>query len=135
MTLEPAKAAAPAPSTETRSVNGQARHVRIDVRRLDTLMNLIGELLIARGRLSQLAGEIGDLALEETVTQSSRLIAELRDEITASRMVPVSHVFDRFPRVVRDAARAVGKEVDFVVEGKGIELDRSMLDEIGESLV
>jgi two-component system, chemotaxis family, sensor kinase CheA len=135
VTLEAMTATVPAPSGETKSVVGQARHVRIDVRRLDTLMNLIGELLIARGRLTQLAGEIGDLALEETVTQSSRLIAELRDEITASRMVPVSHVFDRFPRVVRDAARAVGKQIDFVVDGKGIELDRSMLDEIGDSIV
>ena len=69
------------------------------------------------------------------MTQSSRLITELRDEITASRMVPVSQVFDRFPRVVRDAARAVGKQVEFVVEGKDIELDRSMLDEIGDSIV
>jgi two-component system chemotaxis sensor kinase CheA len=135
MTIETATAATPAPAAETRSVVGQARHVRIDVRRLDTLMNLIGELLIARGRLSQLAGELGDVTLEETVTQSSRLIGELRDEITASRMVPVSHIFDRFPRVVRDAARAVGKQVDFVVDGKGIELDRSMLDEIGDSIV
>ena len=114
---------------------GRARHVRIDVRRLDNLMNLIGELVIARGRLSQIAGELGDPALEETVTQSSRLITELRDEITASRMVPVAHVFDRFPRVVRDAARGVGKQVEFIVEGKDIELDRSMLDEIADSLV
>jgi two-component system chemotaxis sensor kinase CheA len=135
VTIETTPAATPAPAAETRSVVGQARHVRIDVRRLDTLMNLIGELLIARGRLSQLAGELGDVTLEETVTQSSRLIGELRDEITASRMVPVSHIFDRFPRVVRDAARAVGKQIDFVVDGKGIELDRSMLDEIGDSIV
>ena len=135
VTIETATVATPAPAAETRSVVGQARHVRIDVRRLDTLMNLIGELLIARGRLSQLAGALGDVTLEETVTQSSRLIGELRDEITASRMVPVSHIFDRFPRVVRDAARAVGKQIDFVVDGKGIELDRSMLDEIGDSIV
>jgi two-component system chemotaxis sensor kinase CheA len=135
VTIETAAAPTSAPAVDTRSVVGQARHVRIDVRRLDTLMNLIGELLIARGRLTQLAGELGDLTLEETVTQSSRLIGELRDEITASRMVPVSHVFDRFPRVVRDAARAVGKQIDFVVDGKGIELDRSMLDEIGDSIV
>lgn len=132
---EQGTAAAALPSAETRSVVGQARHVRIDVRRLDTLMNLIGELLIARGRLTQLASELGDQTLEETVTQSSRLIGELREEITASRMVPVSHVFDRFPRVVRDAARLVGKQIDFVVDGKGIELDRSMLDEIGDSIV
>ncbi len=115
--------------------NGKARHVRIDVRRLDTLMNLVGELVIARGRLTQLAGELGDVALEETVNQSSRLITELRDEITASRMVPVAQVFDRFPRVVRDASRSVGKHIELEVDGKGIELDRSMLDEIGDSIV
>jgi two-component system chemotaxis sensor kinase CheA len=113
----------------------RSRHVRIDVRRLDALMNLVGELVIARGRLAQLAANIGDHELEETVEQSSRLITELRDEITASRMVPVSHIFDRFPRVVRDASRAVGKQVEFVVEGKDIELDRSMLDDIGESII
>jgi two-component system, chemotaxis family, sensor kinase CheA len=111
------------------------RSVRIDVRRLDALMNLVGELVIARGRLTQLAGQLGDLSLDETVSASSRLITELRDEITASRMVPMAQVFDRFPRVVRDAARAVGKQIAFVVEGKEIELDRSMLDEIGDSIV
>jgi two-component system, chemotaxis family, sensor kinase CheA len=112
-----------------------ARSVRIDVRRLDALMNLIGELVIARGRLTQLAGTLGDESLDETVSQSSQLITELRNEITASRMVPVSQVFDRFPRIVRDAARMVGKQIDFVVEGKDIELDRSMLDELGDSIV
>jgi two-component system chemotaxis sensor kinase CheA len=114
---------------------GGARHVRIDVRRLDNLMNLVGELVIARGRLTQIAEQSGDPALEEAVGQSARLITELRDEIMASRMVPVGHVFERFPRVVRDAARATGKEIDFVIDGKEIELDRSMLDEIGDSIV
>ncbi len=126
--------AAPRPSGPTK-LPATARSVRIDVRRLDTLMNLIGELVIARGRLTQLAGVLGDTSLEETVSQSSQLITELRNEITASRMVPVSQVFDRFPRVVRDAAKGVGKEVEFVVEGKDIELDRSMLDELGDSIV
>jgi two-component system, chemotaxis family, sensor kinase CheA len=135
MTVSPPRNGSGTPAGETRSESGRVRSVRIDVRRLDALMNLIGELVIARGRLTQLAGELGDLALEETVTQSSRLITELRDEITASRMVPVSQVFDRFPRVVRDASRTVGKPVDFVIDGKDIELDRSMLDEIADSLV
>jgi two-component system chemotaxis sensor kinase CheA len=121
--------------SERAKTQATARSVRIDVRRLDALMNLIGELVIARGRLTQLAGELGDSALEETVSQSSQLITELRNEITSSRMVPVSHVFDRFPRVVRDVAKGVGKQVEFVVEGKEIELDRSMLDELGESIV
>jgi two-component system, chemotaxis family, sensor kinase CheA len=117
------------------SRNSRARHVRIDVRRLDALMNLAGELVIARGRLTKLSSDLGNADLEETVTQASALITELRDEITASRMVPMSHVFDRFPRIVRDAARSVGKPIDFVVEGKDIELDRSMLDELGDSIV
>ena len=126
---------APTPSLGVRVAASRGRHVRIDVRRLDKLMNLVGELVVARGRLAQLANEVGDHALDDTVRLSSRLITELRDEITASRMVPVSNVFDRFPRVVRDAARALGKTVDFVVEGRDIELDRSMLDDIADSIV
>ena len=111
------------------------RHVRIDLRRLDSLMNLIGELVITRGRLTQIAGTIGDEALGETVAQASRLVSDLQDEIMTSRMVPVWQVFDRFPRLVRDAARSLGKQVSFTVEGKEIELDRSMLDEIGDPIV
>jgi two-component system, chemotaxis family, sensor kinase CheA len=126
---------APSDAPAGRAAAGRARHVRIDVRRLDNLMNLIGELVIARGRLTQIAGALRDVSLDETVSESSRLITELRDEITASRMVPVSQVFDRFPRVVRDAARSVGKQVTFVVEGKDIDLDRSMLDDIADSIV
>jgi two-component system chemotaxis sensor kinase CheA len=113
----------------------QHRHIRIDLHRLDTLMNLIGELVITRGRLQQLAATINEPALTETVTQASRLVADLQDGIMTSRMVPVWQVFDRFPRVVRDAARALGKQVDFVVEGQEIELDRSLLDEIGDPVV
>ena len=111
------------------------RHVRIDLRRLDSLMNLIGELVITRGRLTQIAGAMHDEALDETVAQASRLVSDLQDEIMTSRMVPVWQVFDRFPRLVRDAARALGKQVVFTVEGKDIELDRSMLDEIGDPIV
>lgn len=111
------------------------RNVRIDLRRLDNLMNLIGELVITRGRLTQLSTSIADSALEETVTQASRLISDLQDEIMTSRMVPVWQVFDRFPRLVRDAARTLGKQIEFTIEGKEIELDRSLLDEIGDPVV
>ena len=113
----------------------QQRSVRIDLRRLDNLMNLIGELVITRGRLVQLTGPIDDAALAETVAQTSRLVADLQDEIMTSRMVPVWQVFDRFPRLVRDAARSVGKPVEFTIEGKEVELDRSMLDEVGDPIV
>ncbi|MFL5562180.1 MAG: chemotaxis protein CheA [Gemmatimonadaceae bacterium] len=111
------------------------RNVRIDLRRLDNLMNLIGELVITRGRLTQLSTSIADSALEETVTQASRLISDLQDEIMTSRMVPVWQVFDRFPRLVRDAARTLGKQIEFTIQGKEIELDRSLLDEIGDPVV
>jgi two-component system chemotaxis sensor kinase CheA len=113
----------------------QSRHVRIDLRRLDSLMNLIGELVITRGRLVQIATGLEDPALADSVTQASRLIGDLRDEIMTSRMVPVWQVFDRFPRLVRDASRSLGKRIEFTIEGKDIELDRSMLDEIGDPIV
>lgn len=139
----PAAAAPVAKGTTGNGTNGgsstggvrQQRSVRIDLRRLDTLMNLIGELVITRGRLTQLTGSIDDPALTETVAQTSRLVADLQDEIMTSRMVPVWQVFDRFPRLVRDAARSVGKPVEFTIEGKEVELDRSMLDEVGDPIV
>src|SRR5204863_50910 len=74
----------------------QSRHVRIDLRRLDSLMNLIGELVITRGRLLQISTGLEDPALADSVTQASRLIGDLRDEIMTSRMVPVWQIFDRF---------------------------------------
>jgi two-component system, chemotaxis family, sensor kinase CheA len=123
-----------APTTRDGQVRPQ-QHVRIELHRLDALMNLIGELVITRGRLTQLSTAHADPILVEVVTQASRLIGNLRDEIMTSRMVPVWQVFDRFPRMVRDSARAVGKQIDFVIEGKNIELDRSMLDEIGEPVL
>jgi two-component system chemotaxis sensor kinase CheA len=113
----------------------QQRSVRIDLRRLDNLMNLIGELVITRGRLAQLSATLNDPSLAETVAQTSRLVADLQDEIMTSRMVPVWQVFDRFPRLVRDAARSVGKNVELMIEGKEVELDRSMLDEVGDPIV
>ena len=113
----------------------QQRHVRIDLRRLDSLMNLIGELVITRGRLFEIARGLANPALDDALAQASRLIGDLQDEIMTCRMVPVWQVFDRFPRLVRDAARTLGKDVTLEVEGKEIELDRSMLDEIGDPIV
>jgi two-component system chemotaxis sensor kinase CheA len=110
------------------------RNIRVDLRRLDALMNGVGELVIVRDRLRRLAAG-AEPELAEAVDQASRLVGELQDEIMRARMAPVWNVFDRFPRLVRDAARSLGKQVDFVIEGKEIELDRSMLDEIGDPLV
>jgi len=111
------------------------RYVRIDLRRLDALMNLMGELVIARGRLEQSVSTQADPTLHDAAGAVGRLIGEMQSGILSSRMVPVWQVFDRFPRVVRDAARSLGKELDFSVEGREIELDRALLDQIGDPLV
>ncbi len=116
-------------------ISKAARHIRIDSRRLDALLNLMGELVIARDRIAQIAERIGDEALIEATLRASQIVATLQNEIMNSRMVPVWQVFDRFPRVVRDTARSLGKEVEFKIEGKEIELDRSMLDEMGEPVL
>ena len=118
----------------TAGAAGRARNIRVDLRRLDALVNGVGELVIVRDRMRRLSN-VAQPELSEAIDQAARLIGELQDEIMRARMAPVWQVFDRFPRLVRDAARALGKRVDFVIEGKEIELDRSMLDEIGDPLV
>lgn len=127
------------PKTETKEPSKQAQkrpqHVRIDSRRLDTLMNAVGELVIARDRIAQIAERLADEALTEATRHASQIVSNLQNEIMTSRMVPVWQVFERFPRVVRDTARTLGKEVEFKIEGREIELDRSMLDEMGEPVL
>jgi two-component system, chemotaxis family, sensor kinase CheA len=123
------------PSAAANGASRAPRTVRVELRRLDGLTNLAGELLVARGRLTDVANEIADPALDEALAQASRLISDLHEEIMASRMVPVGQVFDRFPRLVRDAANSLGKEIELTLNGREIELDRSMLDEIGEPIV
>jgi two-component system, chemotaxis family, sensor kinase CheA len=111
------------------------RHIRIDSKRLDTLMNVVGELVIARDRIAKIAEQLGDESLLEATLRASQILATLQNEIMTSRMVPVWQVFERFPRLVRDTARSLGKEVEFKIEGREIELDRSMLDEMGEPVL
>lgn len=113
----------------------RSRHIRVDLRRLDRLMDLIGELVTARGRLNQLAVERRDPAVDDMAIQISRLSSDLQSEIIQARMTPVWQVFDRYPRLVRDLARQLDKQVALRVEGKEIELDRAILDELGDPLV
>jgi len=116
---------------------GRTRHIRVDLRRLDTLMDLIGELVTERGRLNEVAARwVGqDPEIDEVAIQISRLSADLQNEIIQARMTPVWQVFDRFPRLVRDVALQLDKQVSFRVEGKEIELDREILDALGDPLV
>ncbi len=111
------------------------RFVRVDAARLDTLMNLIGELVIARGRLQEVARKAGNPAMSEAVLQASRLIGSLQTEITTARMVLVGQAFERFERMVRDTAQSLGKQVSFEILGSEIEVDKSVLDEIGDPVM
>jgi two-component system chemotaxis sensor kinase CheA len=113
----------------------KTRHVRVDLRRFDNLMDLIGELVTARSRLVELTNDRADPDLEDVALRITHLSSALQREIIETRMTPVWHVFDRFPRLVRDVARQLGKRISFHVEGKEIELDRAILDEISDPLV
>jgi two-component system chemotaxis sensor kinase CheA len=131
-TATPVPAASPQPVSQAERTQ---RFVRVDAARLDTLMTLIGELVIARGRLQDIARKIADPALSETVLNSSRLIGSLQTEITTARMVPVGQAFERFERMVRDTAHSLGKKVVFEILGSDIEVDKSVLDEIGDPVM
>ncbi len=120
---EPAAAQPSMPPIRTQSV-------RVNITRLDSLMNLVGELVINRTRLSEIASSYNITELKEALAQTTRLSTDLQDEVMKTRMVPVEHIFNRFPRMVRDLAKSQGKDIDFTIEGKEIELDRTILDEI-----
>lgn len=113
----------------------KTQSVRVNIARLDVLMNLVGELVINKTRLSEIANRYKIPELREALDKTSSLTSELQDEVMKTRMVPVEHVFNRFPRMVRDLARDQGKEIDFRIEGKEIELDRTILDEISDPLI
>ena len=113
----------------------RGRQIRIDLRRLDALMNLVGELVVAKGRLTELAESDDSPDLKAVSARIGRVVSDLHGEVVQARMTPVWQVFDRFPRVVRDLARQLGRRVRFEVEGKRHQLDRAILDELGEPLI
>lgn len=109
--------------------------VRVSIAHLDSLVNLVGELVILRSRLEKLAQDRGSVEILETLEELHRTSAELQHEVMQTRMVPLGNIFNRFPRMMRDLARDLGKDVSFDVEGLDIELDRTVLDEIGDPIV
>jgi two-component system chemotaxis sensor kinase CheA len=111
------------------------RTIRVDIERLDSLMNLFSELLIDRVRLEQLSSEIRRNDLIETVEHISRVSSDLQNIVLKLRMVPIDTVFNRFPRMIRDIAKSLDKKVDLVITGADTELDRTVIDEIGDPLV
>jgi len=149
----PSGAAPAANGAATAAVTAKAAKnatIRVDIERLDLLLNLVGELVINRTRISDIAATLGrELAdgataaaltpLAKDLTESSALLARTSNEIQESimkvRMVPIGQVFDRFPRTVRDLAKARGKEIQLDISGADTDLDKTIVDEVGEPLM
>jgi two-component system chemotaxis sensor kinase CheA len=109
--------------------------VRVPAGRLDRLVNLVGELLMNQSRLSQAASQVGAPELANPVQEMERLVAELREDVLGIRMLPIGTIFGRFRRLVHDLSTELGKEADLITEGAETELDKSILDQLGEPLV
>lgn len=117
--------------------------IRVDVSRLDSLMNLVGELVLSRNRIGQISGDLekkfeGEYLIEqlmETTSQIGLITTELQLAVMKTRMVPIGKVFNKFPRMVRDLCRDMGKDVDLVISGEETELDKSVVEEIGDPLI
>lgn len=120
------------PSKPSRS---QARSIRVDVDRLDALMNLFSEFVIDKTRLEMISRQSTDSILGETVQHLSRVGTDLQGIVMKIRMVAIESVFNRFPRMVRDLAKTLGKQVDFTIFGEETELDRTIIEDIGDPLV
>ena len=132
----PAKSAAkaaPAQNAQKKSHAGQS--VRVDIEKLDTLMNLMGELVINKVRLEQIGQTHRLSELTETLEQMDRVTTDLQNIVMKVRMVPVSQVFNRFPRMVRDVTKELNKEINLTIEGEDTELDRTVIDEIGDPIM
>ncbi len=109
--------------------------VRVDIEKLDTLMNLMGELVIARSRIVETLKKYSIKEVDESLAQLSRITLDLQNIVMKIRMVPIAYVFNRFPRMVRDLAKQMNKEVDFIIKGEDTELDRTFVEEIGDPLL
>ena len=117
------------------SSKAKAQTVRVDIGRLDKLMNLVGELVIDKIRLIRINSMYEIPELSETVAHLDRLITDIQEEVMQARLVPVDLIFNRFPRMVRDLARAENKKIDLKMEGTEIEVDRAILDKISDPLI
>ena len=109
--------------------------VRVDLDRIDKLMNMVSEIVIYRTRLEQIVLDNKSQELSETLEQIGRTTSELQDLVMKIRMLPLETVFNRFPRMIRDISVELNKEINFVIEGAETELDRTVIDEIGEPLI
>ncbi len=124
-------------------ISTKEQTIRVDVKRLDQLMNLIGELVLAKNRLIKIYNDVeeryeGEKFLEElnqVVSSISIVTTDLQIAVMKTRMLPIGKVFNKFPRLVRDLSRELGKKVRLIIEGEDTELDKSIIEEIGDPLV
>ncbi|MBP5199372.1 MAG: chemotaxis protein CheA, partial [Schwartzia sp.] len=122
------------PAADAKKPKG-GQSVRVDIEKLDTLLNLMGELVINKVRLEQIGITHRLTELTETLEQMDRVTTDLQTVVMKVRMVPVGQVFNRFPRMVRDLAKELGKELNLTIEGEETELDRTVIDEIGDPIM
>lgn len=134
--------AAKAPANDAPKANGNngaaaggTKTIRVNIDRLDSLMNLFEELVIDRGRLEQIAKELENNELTDTVERMTRISGDLQSIILNMRMVPVETVFNRFPRMIRQLTKELNKKIELIIEGAETELDRTVIDEIGDPLL
>ena len=122
-------------SDSTAAKNKGRALVRVDAEKLDSLLNLVGELVINKTRLQQIGLSNQLQELSEATEQMDRVTTDLQGIVMKLRMVPVGNVFNRFPRMVRDLSHSLGKEINLIIQGEETEMDRTVIDEIGDPLV
>jgi two-component system chemotaxis sensor kinase CheA len=118
-----------------RSVTKEIQTIRVPTDKLDSLVNLVGEMIISNSSLARVSKSLDNESLNHSLGALNRLSTDLQELALSMRMVKVAQVFDKFPRMIRDLARKEGKEVEILIEGKDIELDRTVLDRLGDPLV
>jgi two-component system, chemotaxis family, sensor kinase CheA len=129
-----ATAATAAAAVNAASSKGEAQSIRVSTEKIDALMNLVSEIVIAQSMLSSAQNADTDERTRAAITQMERHVRDLHERVMAIRLLPVSYLFNRFPRMVRDTAAKLGKKVNFEVEGEETELDRTLLEALSDPL-
>ncbi|GLO57344.1 chemotaxis protein CheA [Pseudomonas putida] len=125
----------PAPAAEKHAVSEAETTVRVDTARLDEIMNMVGELVLVRNRLVRLGLNSGDEAMSKAVSNLDVVTADLQTAVMKTRMQPIKKVFGRFPRLVRDLARQLKKEINLELVGEETDLDKNLVEALADPLV